>query len=173
MLGIMLDVSRNMVMKVDHLKLWFRRLSLSGYNLVMLYTEDTYQLPGEPFFGYMRGAYSIDEIKELDAYAKKLGIELVGCIQTLGHLEQIIRWHGAYGKISDTAKVLMVDEPKTYELIDKMIATAAGFTSAWTKLTPSAAASSSITTALKRRSSCSTAISAKSTKSAKSMAWHR
>ncbi|PWM76927.1 MAG: hypothetical protein DBX90_11090, partial [Lentisphaerae bacterium] len=122
MLGIMLDVSRNMVMKVDHLKLWFRRLSLSGYNLVMLYTEDTYQLPGEPFFGYMRGAYSIDEIKELDAYAKKLGIELVGCIQTLGHLEQIIRWHGAYGKISDTAKVLMVDEPKTYELIDKMIA---------------------------------------------------
>ena len=51
MLGIMLDVSRNMVMKVDHLKLWFRRLSLSGYNLVMLYTEDTYQLPGEPFFG--------------------------------------------------------------------------------------------------------------------------
>lgn len=122
MLGIMLDVSRNMVMKVDHLKLWFRRLSLSGYNLVMLYTEDTYRLPGEPFFGYMRGAYSIDEIKELDAYAKKLGIELVGCIQTLGHLEQIIRWHGAYGKISDTAKVLMVDEPKTYELIDKMIA---------------------------------------------------
>ena len=122
MLGIMLDVSRNMVMKVDHLKLWFRRLSLSGYNLVMLYTEDTYQLPGEPFFGYMRGGYSIDEIKELDAYAKKLGIELVGCIQTLGHLEQIIRWHGAYGKISDTAKVLMVDEPKTYELIDKMIA---------------------------------------------------
>ena len=122
MLGIMLDVSRNMVMKVDHLKLWFRRLSLSGYNLVMLYTEDTYQLPGEPFFGYMRGAYSIDEIKELDAYAKKLGIELVGCIQTLGHLEQIIRWHGAYGKISDTAKVLMVDEPKTYELVEKMVA---------------------------------------------------
>ena len=122
MLGIMLDVSRNMVMKVDHLKLWFRRLSLSGYNLVMLYTEDTYQLPGEPFFGYMRGGYSMDEIRELDAYAKKLGIELVGCIQTLGHLEQIIRWRGAYGKVSDTAKVLMVDEPKTYELIEKMIA---------------------------------------------------
>lgn len=25
-LGIMLDVSRNMVMTVDHLKMWFRRL---------------------------------------------------------------------------------------------------------------------------------------------------
>ena len=82
-LGIMLDVSRNMVMTVDHLKMWFRRLALAGCNMVMLYTEDTYQLEGEPFFGYMRGGYSIDEIRELDAYAKRLGIELIGCIQTL------------------------------------------------------------------------------------------
>ena len=35
-LGIMLDVSRNMVMTVDHLKMWFRRLALSGYNMIML-----------------------------------------------------------------------------------------------------------------------------------------
>lgn len=121
-LGIMLDVSRNMVMTVDHLKMWFRRLALAGCNMVMLYTEDTYQLEGEPFFGYMRGGYSIDEIRELDAYAKRLGIELIGCIQTLGHLEQIIKWGGAYDAIRDTDRVLLVDEPKTYELIGKMIA---------------------------------------------------
>ena len=44
-LGIMLDCSRNAVMKVDHLKVWLRRLALLGYNQVMLYTEDTYELP--------------------------------------------------------------------------------------------------------------------------------
>ncbi len=121
-LGIMLDVSRNMVMKVDHLKRWLRRLALSGYNLTMLYTEDIYQLPSEPFFGYMRGGYSLEEIKAIDLYAKRLGIELVGCIQTLGHLEQILRWRGAYGQIRDTASVLIVDEVATYKLIDKMIA---------------------------------------------------
>ncbi len=121
-LGIMLDVSRNMVMTVDHLKMWFRRLALSGYNMVMLYTEDVYELPGEPFFGYMRGAYSKDEIQELDAYAAELGIELVGCIQTLGHLEQILKWNGAYREVTDTSRVLMVDEPATYQLIEKMIA---------------------------------------------------
>lgn len=121
-LGIMLDVSRNMVMTVDHLKMWFRRLALSGYNMVMLYTEDIYELPEEPFFGYMRGAYSVDEIRELDAYARSLGIELIGCIQTLGHLEQIIRWPGAYRNVSDTGSVLMVDNPDTYKLIEKMIA---------------------------------------------------
>ena len=94
-LGIMLDVSRNMVMRIDHLKMWLRRLALSGYNMVMLYTEDVYELPDEPFFGYMRGAYTLDEIRELDVYASRLGIELVGCIQTLGHLEQILKWDGA------------------------------------------------------------------------------
>ena len=120
-LGIMLDVSRNMVMRIDHLKMWLRRLALSGYNMVMLYTEDVYELPDEPFFGYMRGAYTLDEIRELDVYASRLGIELVGCIQTLGHLEQILKWDGAYNKVKDTASVLMADEPETYKLIEKMI----------------------------------------------------
>lgn len=121
-LGIMLDVSRNMVMKVDHLKMWFRRLALSGCNMVMLYAEDVYRLPEEPFFGYLRGAYSMEEIRELDAYARLLGIELIGCIQTLGHLEQMLRWPGAYREITDTPGVLMVDHPDTYRLIGKMIA---------------------------------------------------
>ena len=120
-LGIMLDVSRNMVMRVDHLKMWFRRLALSGYNMVMLYTEDVYELPDEPFFGYMRGAYTLDEIRELDLYASRLGIELVGCIQTLGHLEQILKWNGAYDKVRDTGSVLRVDEAETYKLIEKML----------------------------------------------------
>ena len=120
-LGIMLDVSRNMVMRIDHLKMWLRRLALSGYNMVMLYTEDVYELPDEPFFGYMRGAYTLDEIRELDVYASRLGIELVGCIQNSRALRQILKWDGAYNKVKDTASVLMVDEPETYKLIEKMI----------------------------------------------------
>ena len=120
-LGIMLDISRGMVMTVEHLKMWVRRLSLAGYNMVMLYAEDIYELPDEPFFGRMRGTYSANEIRELDEYAKSLGIELIGCIQTIGHLEQIIRWNGAYDKITDTRREILVDEPETYKLIDKMI----------------------------------------------------
>jgi hexosaminidase len=59
-LGIMLDCSRNAVMEVEHLRVWLRRLALFGCNMMMLYTEDTYQLPGEPWFGWLRGAYSAD-----------------------------------------------------------------------------------------------------------------
>lgn len=119
-LGIMLDCSRNAVITVAHMKVWLRRLALLGYNMVMLYTEDTYELPGEPYFGYQRGRYTADELREIDAFAARLGIELIPCIQTLGHLEKILRY-AAYRPVRDTAHVLLVGEEKTYALIEKMI----------------------------------------------------
>lgn len=119
-LGIMLDCSRNAVMSVPYLKKWLRRLALFGYNMVMLYTEDTYALPDEPFFGFLRGAYSPEELREVDDYAAGLGIEMVGCIQTLGHLEQILKWR-PYSEVKDTSSVMLVDEDKTYDLIRKMV----------------------------------------------------
>jgi hypothetical protein len=121
-LGIMLDCSRNAVMTVEHVKGWLRKLALMGYNMVMLYTEDTYKLPGEPFFGFLRGAYSPQELKELDDYANRLGIEMIGCIQTLAHLEQILKWN-VYRQIKDTNTVMLAEEPATYELVAKMIET--------------------------------------------------
>jgi len=119
-MGIMLDCSRQAVMTVAYIKRWIRRLALMGYNRLMLYTEDTYQIPGEPYFGYMRGGYSGDEIEEIDTYAKKLGIEVIACIQTLGHLDQILKWPPYHG-IRDTEQVVLIGEEKTYELIEKMI----------------------------------------------------
>lgn len=120
-LGIMLDCSRNAVMTVTHFKKWLRNLALMGYNQAMLYTEDTYKLPDEPYFGYMRGAYTEAELKEIDAYAAALGIEMIACIQTLGHLEQMLRW-APYDKVRDTTRVMLVDADATYDLIEKMIA---------------------------------------------------
>ena len=119
-IGVMIDCSRNAVMTVPHLRKWLRRLALIGYNMAMLYTEDTYSLPGEEYFGYLRGSYSFDELRELDEYADALGIELIGCIQTLGHLEQMLKW-STYGDIKDTHSVLLVDHEKTHAVIEKMI----------------------------------------------------
>ncbi|MBQ6352773.1 MAG: family 20 glycosylhydrolase, partial [Lentisphaeria bacterium] len=120
-LGIMLDVSRAMVMTVEHFKMWLRRLALSGCNLVMLYCEDIYELEDEPFFGFMRGGYSLEELREIDDYASGLGIEMIGCIQTLGHMEQTLKWKCAYEQVTDTARVMMVDAPETRRLIEKML----------------------------------------------------
>lgn len=118
--GILLDCSRNGIITVAHFKHWLRRLALMGYNMAMLYTKDAYQLPGETYFGYMRGAYSLEEIREIDGYAARLGVEMVASIQALGHLEPILRWP-AYNDVKDTDNVLLVDEDKSYVLLEKML----------------------------------------------------
>ena len=84
--GAMLDNSRNAVMNVSTVKKMLVHMALLGMNTCMLYTEDTYELEGYPYFGYMRGRYSARELRELDSFALSLGIELIPCIQTLGHL---------------------------------------------------------------------------------------
>ena len=119
-LGIMLDCSRNAVMTVEHLKGYLDHIAILGYNMAMLYTEDTYRVEGEPMFGFMRGAYTQDEIREIDDHAASLGIELIPCIEALGHMEQIFKW-GKYGDIRDRDGILLVDEKKTYKLIEKMV----------------------------------------------------
>ena len=127
--GVMLDVSRNAVLKVDEVKRIMRYLKKMGYNTVELYSEDTYEINGEPYFGYMRGRYTGAEIKEIDGYARELGIELIPCIQTLAHFTNLVR-HAVYHPIVDTQDILLIDEPKTYEFIERMFQTLAeNFTS--------------------------------------------
>ena len=117
--GVMIDMSRNAVMNLPSLKKFIAILKKMGYNCVMLYTEDTYEIKEEPYFGYLRGRYSEEELRELDDYAYSLGVELIPCIQTLAHLNAYIRW----GKTPvDCNDILLTDDERTYSLIDKMLA---------------------------------------------------
>lgn len=121
-IGVMVDVSRNAVYKVSTIKSLLKKLALMGHNRFMLYTEDTYEIDGYPYFGYLRGRYSIEEMKEIDSFADSLGIEVIPCIQTLGHLREALKWEFAEN-IKDTDEVLLVGEEKTYEFIEAMIST--------------------------------------------------
>ena len=121
-LGLMTDCSRNAVMNVQGVKKLIRYLAMMGYTELQLYTEDTYEVAEEPFFGYLRGRYTKEELKELDAYAQAFGIELVPCIQTLAHLKTIMRWK-PYQPIVDCASIILVGEERTYELIENMFKT--------------------------------------------------
>lgn len=118
--GPMIDCSRNAVLKPETIRFLLRKMALMGLNLGMVYTEDTYEVPGQPFFGYKRGRYSFQELKDLDDYADLLGIELCPCIQTLGHLKQILHWP-VYQSYRDNEEILLADDEKTYELLDQMI----------------------------------------------------
>lgn len=121
--GPMLDMSRNAVLKPETVQQVIRYMAAMGLNGLMLYTEDTYELKSRPYFGYMRGRYSQDELKAIDDYAAQFGIEVVPCIQTLAHLEQALKWSYA-NDMKDQADILLIGEPKTYEFIEEMIAAA-------------------------------------------------
>ncbi len=120
--GAMVDMSRNAVMNVETVKFMMRKMALMGLNSYMLYTEDTYEVKERPYFGYMRGRYTKEELRELDRYAMDLGIELIPCVQFLGHLATYLRWY-ATKPYKDTANVLLVGEEETYKLIDDMLKT--------------------------------------------------
>ena len=119
-LGVMIDMSRNAVMSISGLKRFLPLLKKMGYNMVLFYMEDTYEVIDEPYFGYMRGRYSIAEMKELDAFATSLGIEIIPCIQTLAHLATATRWPDFAGYI-DIDDVLMVGDERTYKFVEAAI----------------------------------------------------
>lgn len=121
-MSFMIDSSRNAVRNVSTLKDVIKFLAILGYNELQIYTEDTYLVEDEPYFGTFRGSYSETELKEIIDYASNFAIEVVPCIQTLAHLNGITcKPH--YFSIWDYNDILLVDEEKTYELIEKFFKT--------------------------------------------------
>ncbi len=124
-LQVMLDCSRNAVMRPETVKMYIRYLAACGYHSIQLYTEDTLLMEKEPYVGYMRGAYTQEEIRQIDQYCQIFGMELIPCIQTLAHINQITRYEH-YQKIIDVNDILLVGEEKTYEFLDHLLGTVAG-----------------------------------------------
>lgn len=123
-LGTMLDCSRNAVPNLESLKSWIDLTAEMGYNTLYLYMEDTYEIPDEPFFGYLRGRYSQEELREVDNYAEKRGMTIIPHIQVLAHLLQLRRWPH-YRRHFDINDILLVGDEFVYTLIDKMFASIA------------------------------------------------
>lgn len=121
-LGTMIDCSRNAVMKEETVRQWIDLTADMGYNTLMLYTEDTWEVKDNPYFGYSRGRYSTEELKRINQYAKERGMEVIPCIQTLAHLNAITRWP-AYREHIDIADILLAGDDEVYRLIDNMFAT--------------------------------------------------
>lgn len=120
--GILIDCSANGVIKVEKIKFLIDQMKKMGYNYLEIGMDDVYRIDDEPYFGYLRGGYTKDELKEIDEYAYQNGIELAPCIQTLAHLTNLVKLPH-YEEIVDVNNILLIDDPKTYELIEKMFKT--------------------------------------------------
>lgn len=115
--GYMADCSRNAVARVETLKKLVRITALMGYQFLGMYLEDTIAVREEPYFGYMRGAYTKEEIREVIRYADIFGVEIRPYVQTLAHLNQITRYEH-YRKFIDTDDILLAGDERTYEFLD-------------------------------------------------------
>ena len=119
-LGAMADASRNAVPTPATLKTFLRAMAVMGFNQLMLYMEDTFEIPEQPYFGYMRGRYTKAELKDIDDYAFALGIEVVPCIQTLAHLPRFLHWKATI-PLRDTVEILLPGSDDTYRFLDNLL----------------------------------------------------
>ena len=119
-LGLMLDCSRNAVMLPQRIEGLICMMALAGYTYLELYTEDTYELPGEPYFGYKRGRYIVEEIRKIIAFAAIFHIQVIPCIQTLSHLHHLSSWEPYKAKMQD-GWTLRIGDEGVYEFIRKCL----------------------------------------------------
>ena len=120
--GVMLDVSREGALKTEQIKKYIDMTACLGMNMIMLYTEDMYEMENYPFFGYKRGRYTVKELKDIDDYAYSLGIELIPCIQTLGHLENYLCWAEA-SPVKDTRWSILPGAEESLRFVEDMLKT--------------------------------------------------
>lgn len=88
--AVQIDLARQ-IEHMDVVLKYFDLAAEAGMNMVILYLEDrirtkTYPYPPEG------EAYSEDQIREMVAYADKLGLELVPVVSPIGHTERFLRF---------------------------------------------------------------------------------
>ena len=118
--GAMPDLSFGSPLKVETIFRLIDYMAVMGLNMILLYIEDLYELPSRPCFGHQRGRYTPDELRAIDDYAYEYGIEVVPCIQTLGHLDKYLHWQEAWD-VKETQRELSVDKEASYTFIREML----------------------------------------------------
>lgn len=121
-LSAMIDTSRCAVPTVSTVEKLVDYLAVMGYSMAMLYTEDTITLENRPYFGYMRGRYTCEELRSIDDYAYDYGIEVIPCLECYGHMHKYLIW-GEAAPIKDTDGVLMAREEQTFAFLEELIST--------------------------------------------------
>ena len=119
--GLMLDVSRGKVPSRETLLELLDLCSRLRLNVLMLYVEHTFAFRRHPEIG--RGASPLDAetILWLDAAAHDRGVELVPCLQSLGHMERILSID-RYAPLAESERGWSLSPalPETYALLEDL-----------------------------------------------------
>ncbi len=89
--GVMLDVSRGKVPTLDTLCELVDLCAALKLNVLMLYVEHTFRFRRHPRIGEDDSPLLAEELRTLDAYAHAQHVELVPSLQSLGHMEHVLK----------------------------------------------------------------------------------
>ncbi|MFN8497602.1 MAG: beta-N-acetylhexosaminidase [Anaerolineae bacterium] len=121
--GLMLDVSRGRVPRLDYLKRVAAFLAHYKINQFQLYVEHTFVLSRHADFAESIGALTAAEVRELDAFCRERHIELVPNLQSYGHHRSLLSLD-QYRHLSETdwPWSLTPASEETYRLLDEWYA---------------------------------------------------
>ena len=88
--GIMLDISRGKVPTLETLCGIVDVCARLKLNALMLYTEHTFRFRRHPQIGKGASPLCAETIRELDDHASRNHVELIPCLQSLGHMDHIL-----------------------------------------------------------------------------------
>ncbi len=119
--GLMLDVSRMKVPRLETLEEMVRTLAHYKYNQFQLYIEHTYDFPRHPEIGAGASPITAAEVIRLDRLCRELHIELVPNLQSLGHQRTMLE-HPRYAHLAETEWrwSLATAREETFELLDEL-----------------------------------------------------
>ena len=98
--GVMLDVSRDRVPRMETLLRLLDLWAELKLNQVQLYTEHTFAWPSHPEVWREASPLTPAEVEALDRACAERAIELVPCLNTFGHMERWLR-HPRYAPLAE------------------------------------------------------------------------
>ena len=120
--GVMLDLSRGRVLKPEYLKKLVDQLAMMKMNMIQLYMENNYEIPGMPEFSEGEDPLTDKEIKNLVKHAQKRHVDLVPAIQTFGHMEKFL-WKPEFMHMAESSRGISISPAvrSSYSFLKKSI----------------------------------------------------
>ena len=88
-------------------------------NLMSYYMEHQFAFKEHPEIGPKDGSLTPEDLRALVAFAKPLGIDILGNQQSFGHFGNILK-HPQYAGLRETADILCPVREESYQLLDDM-----------------------------------------------------
>lgn len=114
------DISRGPISKVAYIKQQIERMASLKVNGLSFYIEHVIQTGAYPDFAPADGKLTITDVKELDAYAAKYHMQLIGSFQSFGHFNNILSLP-QYQSMGETSTMISPLDPKARHFLESVI----------------------------------------------------